>query len=80
MARQVTARKNDSLSSYMNMTDSRCLQYGRPDLICIPNRVRESVFSGLSPYITSGLKWCSRAQKARPFLHEVVKLVIFTPR
>lgn len=31
-------------------------------------------------YITSGLKWCSRAQKASPFLQEVVKLVIFTPR
>lgn len=33
-----------------------------------------------APYITSGLKWCSRAQKASPFLQDVVKLVIFTPR
>lgn len=31
-------------------------------------------------YIKSGLKWCNIAQKDKPFLHEVVKLVIFTPR
>lgn len=43
--------------------------------IVMLNGMRE-IFS----YITSGLKWCSRAQKARPFLQEVVKFVIFTPR
>lgn len=30
-------------------------------------------------YIRSGLKWCNIAQKDKPFLHDVVKLVIFTP-
>lgn len=34
----------------------------------------------LGTHIRSGRKWCSKAQKARPFRHDVVKLVIFTPR
>lgn len=34
----------------------------------------------ISTYIKSGLKWCKIAQKDKPFLHDVVKLVIFTPR
>lgn len=31
-------------------------------------------------HIKSGWKWCRIAQKPRPFLHEVVILVSFTPR
>lgn len=31
-------------------------------------------------YIFSGWKWCRMAQKARPFLQDVLKLVTFTPR
>lgn len=34
----------------------------------------------VSTYIKSGLKWCNIAQKDKPFLQDVVKLVIFTPR
>lgn len=31
-------------------------------------------------YIFSGWKWCRMAQKARPFLHDVLKLVTLTGR
>src|SRR5688572_18396632 len=31
-------------------------------------------------YMSSGLKWCSMAQNASPFLQDVVMLTMFTPR